>query len=226
MSGADAPRGSENGNRYSPTGREVLTGVTRQLIDVTAPRPEQVDIRDIALSLSQQMRFTGHCTLRPTIAQHSLAAERIHQRRLGIVGHAVHDHDVPLLVAGCRAVLMHDASEFIVSDLNGAVKKQLRAGPTVAERKYGPDVSEFDRLESLAERAIAVRYDCAIGDWGHAVHEADILACAYEMAWGGWCPDAHPPTWVGPVVYNCYNRTGGDGGYRAFLDRAAELGMA
>src|ERR1044071_4765295 len=73
-------RGSANGNRYSPHGRGILTGVTRQSIDITCPKVGQIDIRDIARSLARQERYTGHCPLRPTVARHSVAVAYIAAR--------------------------------------------------------------------------------------------------------------------------------------------------
>ncbi len=202
-----APRGSENGNRYSPSGLEVLTGVTRTMIDVTAPRAEQIDLRDIARSLARQQRFTGHCPLQPTVAEHSIAATLI-----AVELPALGETSVRRALA---AVFLHDAAEYLVSDLNGGVKKALR-------RKG--HYSRFDMLEDRATSAILQRFDLAPGAYGELVHEADILACAYEMAWLGWCPDAKPPEWVAPVVRDCYMRP--DGGESAFLRVAAELGLA
>ncbi len=220
-------RGSENGNRYSPSGREVLTrsGV---MIDVTAPRPDQIVLSDIAHSLAQQVRFTGHAPLRPTVAQHSLAVEWIAGElfaRQAPVDPLDRCDSVFEAERDCRReALMHDAPEFLVSDLNGAVKKQLRRARVV---------SEFDRLEDLAAEVVASRFDLT-HDWGAIVHEADCLACAYEMAWGGWCAEAKPPQWVrnSIAVQSAYGWVGGvnyvamdDGGESAFLARAEWLGI-
>lgn len=237
MSAAVVHRGSENGNRYSPSGREVLTrsGV---MIDVTAPRPDQIRLGDIAVSLAHQERFTGHCPLRPTVAQHSLAAEWIAGELFARREHLLDPLESVLLAEQrCRQeALMHDATEVLVSDLNGAVKKLLRPELRgVAARGSGRTHGEsrFDKLETLAERAIWARFGLT-SEWGAIVHEADVLACAYEMAWGGWCADAHPPRWVRDSVYvqACYGWRGGvnlgdmrDGGEAAFLARAEFLGI-
>ncbi len=230
-----AHRGSENGNRYSPSGREVLTrsGV---MIDVTAPRPDQIRLADIAVSLAAQVRFTGHCPLRPTVAQHSLAAEWIAGElfaRQAPVDPLDRCDSVFEAERDCRReALMHDAPEFLVSDLNGAVKKDIRPVDHLNPAAPGRQ-SRFDRLETLAAEAIASRFGLT-SDWGAIVHEADCLACAYEMAWGGWCADAHPPRWVRDslAVQGAYGWTGGvnygdrdDGGEAAFLARAEFLGI-
>lgn len=233
---AVAHRGSENGNRYSPSGREVLT-CSGLLIDVTAPRPDQIRLEDIAVSLAEQKRFTGHCPLRPTVAQHSLAVEWI--AGMLFQQHAPVDpldrlDDVYEAERDCRReALMHDAPEFLVSDLNGAVKKDIRPELRgVAARGSGRTHGEsrFDKLEALAQRAIWARYGLT-SDWGAIVHEADCLACAYEMAWGGWCADAHPPQWVldSLAVQRAYRDSSGyayiDGGAYRFEARAEDLGI-
>ncbi len=222
------PRGSEEGNRWSRTGREILTGVTRQLIDVTEPKPEQIDMRDIALSLSQQVRFTGHCPLRPSIAAHSLACEYIAGVLLAAdPWRALADHTAPR-----RAALMHDAAEYLVSDINGAVKREMRPelrGVAARNSARTHGTSKFDVLEALAQAAIVERYGCSVAGHEELIHGVDCLSCAYEMAWGGWCADARPPAWMGEAPHRMRLADIYAGGPRhhelLFLDRAHELGM-
>lgn len=215
------PRGSEEGNRYSPTGREILTGVTRTMIDVTAPRPEDIHIEDIAYSLAHQERFTGHCRLHPTIAQHSVACALIVQA--GVARKLLMPHlgygAAPS--AMLRATLMHDASEMIVSDLSGAMKQAMRG----RARKGVRVESWFDVYEGRAQRAIAKRYNCSDAGYEEIVHEADVLSCSYEMAWGGWCEDAKPPEWVVKLLDNSQTYRSADGGALDFLRCAEALGM-
>lgn len=224
-------RGSEFGNRYSPTGTEILTR-SGQMIDLLNPRPEQIRMSDIAYSLAGQRRFTAHCPLRPTIAEHSLAVEQIARKLL-----ADFDGCYPGVErcstwrALSRAALMHDAAEYLVGDATGAVKKLMRQLEAERVARVLPigypvdDESVFDQLEAGAQAAIVERFDCAATGWEEIIHEADCLACAYEMSDGGWCADAQPPEWVARsyALWFCYNH--GDGGVRAFLARAAELGM-
>lgn len=213
------PRGSENGNRYSPSGREILTGVTRTMIDVTAPRSSQIHVADIARSLARQQRFTGHCPLQPTIAQHSVAVALLlqHGGERGRIG-----PERPVTRAELAAGLMHDAAEMIVSDLNGAMKQALRGHARTGVRVE----SWFDVYEARAQRAITRRFDCDAAGYEAVVHEADVLSCAYEMAWGGWCVDAHPPEWVEELLDKARVYNSVDGGEQDFLRCAAALGMS
>ncbi|MDQ3091524.1 MAG: hypothetical protein M3R46_07680 [Actinomycetota bacterium] len=209
--GAHAPRGSEEGNRFSPTGVEMLT-VTKRMVPLDNPQPEHIDIRDIARALSAQVRFAGHCALQPTIAQHSLAVEWIAAELLGRtraqeVGDSLR-----------RAALMHDSAEAYVGDLIGAVKLLLRS------RKAG-EISEFDHLEARVMVAIEKRYDCApLPEHRALIHEADCLACAYEMAYAGWCPAAQPPVWVARSSYLATTYGSADGGAGAITYGSADAG--
>jgi 5'-deoxynucleotidase YfbR-like HD superfamily hydrolase len=219
-------RGSENGNRYSPTGKEVLTGVTRRLIDVTNPQPEDIDIRDIAQSLARQERFTGHCPLRPSVAAHSLAVEYIARQLLDAGGQACVNDQTDAL----RAALMHDAPEFLVSDLNGAVKQDIRPKLVGVAARASAAVrgrSRFDLLEDRAEAAIAARFGYDSEAHDALIHEADVLACAYEMAYDNWAPEAEPPAWMLAdvellLIYSQNEIVTAN----RFLERAAELGIA
>lgn len=71
------------------------------------PRPEEVDINDIAHSLAFQCRFNGHCNSFFSIAQHSVFVSKI----------------VPLEQA--LAGLLHDAPETYVGDIVSPLKKCL-----------------------------------------------------------------------------------------------------
>lgn len=77
-----------------------------------APRPDNIDIRDIAHSLSLQCRFNGHCQSFYSVADHSVRVAAV--------------LPPPLQLAG----LLHDAAEAYVGDLPRPVKQQL---PTFAD---------------------------------------------------------------------------------------------
>lgn len=55
-------RGSENGNRYSPTGIEELTR-SGEMISLLDPRPEQIHMKDIAAHLAAQLGMVDRMTV-------------------------------------------------------------------------------------------------------------------------------------------------------------------
>lgn len=68
------------------------------------PRPEEVDLRDIARGLSRQCRYAGHVAGFVSVAEHCVLVSQL----------------VPSLAA-----LMHDAAEAYLTDLPRAVKREL-----------------------------------------------------------------------------------------------------
>jgi len=83
---------------------QTYTGKAVHLLD---PKPEEIDIVDIAHSLAHQFRYNGH-TLKPiTVAEHCV-----------IVSYAVAPENA---LWG----LLHDAAEFAVGDLVGPLKRML-----------------------------------------------------------------------------------------------------
>jgi hypothetical protein len=205
-------RGSENGNRYSPTGTSILTW-SGQSVELTAPDPATIRIEDIAAGLAHQERFTGQCPLRPTIAQHSLAVRYIATELWARQSRRT------VLRALARAALMHDAAEAYVGDCSGAVKLMMRFN--------GAGLSTFDCIEGDLQSIINARYDCAPGDYADLVHEADCLACAYEMAYMLWEPTAKVPDWLrrSTALAPIYFPAAQDGGMISFILAASGLGM-
>lgn len=76
------------------------------------PRPEQVEIRDIAHALSLACRFNGHCLAFYSVAEHSVRVSRVVTER--------HPADDRLALWG----LLHDAAEAYVGDLPRPVKAE------------------------------------------------------------------------------------------------------
>ena len=68
------------------------------------PRPEDVDIRDIAHALSLICRFTGHVTYHYSVATHSIAVSELCKPHLALYG------------------LLHDAGEAYLTDIAHPIK--------------------------------------------------------------------------------------------------------
>jgi len=82
---------------------ETYTGKTFYFLD---PKPEQIDIRDIAHSLAYTCRYTGHSKRFYSVAEHSLF--------------------VSYLAADPLAGLLHDASEAYITDIASPIKPYLQ----------------------------------------------------------------------------------------------------
>lgn len=71
------------------------------------PRPEDIDIDDVAHALSQLCRFTGHTRWPYSVAQHSVEVSRIVPDHVALEG------------------LLHDAAEAYMADVARPVKRSL-----------------------------------------------------------------------------------------------------
>ena len=116
------------------------------------PRPEDIDILDIAAALSKQCRFGGHCDWHYSVAQHSI-----------YVSHQVPpEHQLP--------ALMHDATEAYCIDVPRPLKRALGGYAKIEERiwhaiatrfalplRLHPCIHEADEAVLLAEKAQVMR---------------------------------------------------------------------
>lgn len=107
---------------------ETYTGLA---FDILETRPEMIQIDDIAHSLSQANRFTGHCRFPYPVAQHS---------RLG-------SYLVPEEYA--LQFLLHDASEAYLGDMNRPLKHFTKAG------------EEYRIVEAKLQTMIYMRFGCS-----------------------------------------------------------------
>ena len=124
--------------------------------DIERPRYGQVLAMDIAWSLAQLNRFTGHA-LRPySVAEHSLLVCEIAEREFGLDVH------------GLLAALMHDAHEAYCGDLHTPGKHVVGYGWAAFER----------RLQTNVTGAFALH--TAVGVHGANIKRADLLALATE----------------------------------------------
>lgn len=104
---------------------ETYSGIKFEFLD---PKPEQFNIVDIAHSLSMNCRFTGHCRMFYSVAEHSWNAARM---LFGL------PKEIQL------AALLHDASEAYITDIASPVKQHL------------PD---YINIEHNIERALFDKY--------------------------------------------------------------------
>lgn len=83
-----------------------MTTFTGQRFYPQDPRPEEVEILDIAQALSNQARYGGHCRFY-SVAEHSVLVSRMVPPHLALAG------------------LLHDASECYTNDLTRPMKRAL-----------------------------------------------------------------------------------------------------
>jgi hypothetical protein len=95
------------------------------------PRPEEIDIEDIAHALSNLCRFGGHVSEFYSVAQHSLIVSRLIEEKLGL----------PFAIYG----LLHDASEAYLIDVPRPIKHSL-------------DMQPYRDAENRMEKAICAKF--------------------------------------------------------------------
>ena len=124
-----------------------------------APRPEDIDIRDVAHALACINRFTGHCPEPYTVAQHSVLASNIVPPALAIAG------------------LLHDAAEAFMGDIARPWKGKLRVVGDGRNAETG-----FRAAEDYLLRAIfdALKVEWPNADGWKAIKEADTTLLVTE----------------------------------------------
>lgn len=153
---------------------------TGRVVDPLNLRPEQVNIVDIAHSLANQCRFTGHVREFYSVAQHSVLAVEFGKRKFP--------------ARTMLPVLMHDGSEAYCSDLARPVKHAAGLGD--AYRKVE------DAIQAVVAVAFGVPYP--FPKYVHQLDNAMLLReqqdlmprfrhiesdLVYDEPITGWSPD-------------------------------------
>lgn len=119
------------------------------------PRPEDIDIRDIAHSLAHLCRYNGHCLRFYSVAEHCVLMVR---GRRPILSDG-HDHSVTSVQ---RALLLHDAAEAYVADVPRPLKPflpgyaEIEAGvQAVINARFGIDSSTHTVVKNNDEYMLA-----------------------------------------------------------------------
>jgi uncharacterized protein len=118
---------ADTGNETNATGHWIIT-FTGARIEPMSPDPQDIHVEDIAHSLANQCRFTGHVSSFYSTAQHCVLGSYL-----------VPDEDR-------LAFLLHDASEAYISDIASPVKNHPDFG------------AYYGIAEERLERAIAERF--------------------------------------------------------------------
>lgn len=144
----------------------------------SAPRPEDVDVADIAHALSLQCRFNGHCAAFYSVAEHCVRVSRL----------------LSELYPGRRDLalwgLLHDAAEAYVADLPRPVKAMMPG---------------FREMEDRVLRVVVARYGLPWPMPAEVCEADDALLVTECRDLMGPCPapwetDAEPlPTKIEPA---------------------------
>jgi hypothetical protein len=136
---------------------ETFTGKHFSLIN---PQPDQICIEDIAHALARICRFTGHCSRFYSVAAHSVWCADYAKWRERSRGDQF-------------AVLMHDAAEAYVGDINKPLKNLLgdaikeiegRVQHAIAE-KFGFEKVDYYREDMVALSTEASALMASGGEW-------------------------------------------------------------
>lgn len=112
---------------------------TGKAFDFLDPRPEMVDIVDIAHALARIGRYTGHCKHFYSVGRHSW-----------LCSYAVDDSDASGRAVAYRA-LLHDAAEAYIGDVTSPLKMLL------------PDYREIeDRVTAVVRKALGIVDDAEL----------------------------------------------------------------
>jgi uncharacterized protein len=129
-------------------------------IDLLDPKPEDIDIRDIARGLALKCRFGGQLAKPYTVAQHSVEVAWF----LMQTGRSN---------ATALAGLLHDAAEAYIEDMPSPVKRAMR-------RISAPHSSPYDELEARLSVAIGRRFNVDLHPMSQVVKDADAFIFAVE----------------------------------------------
>lgn len=144
----------------------LMRTFTGRVISIDDPRPEHVDIRDIAHHLASTNRYNGAVREPYSVAQHSV----------------IMSENVPREYA--LETLLHDSGETYLGDLIRAVKRWIDAHSNGA----------FSALEARWLAAIYEAFGVRSTKFSHSVvKRVDNRICLDEMAHGfaGWTQDEY-----------------------------------
>lgn len=135
---------------------KILTGTfTGRLIDLEKFSKEDIDLRDVSVSLARQNRYCGHTAIAWPVGKHLILCGMMYN-------HLYNDID-----RGHHALFIHDVSETWIQDIANPIKHNLM-------------LSKFDEIETHIDDVV---YDFfGLNDLRHAKHikQFDKIALLVE----------------------------------------------
>jgi hypothetical protein len=142
----------------------IMATVGGSYVDINAPDPRTIKIEDIAHSLGTLCRFSGHTWQFYSVAEHSVLAATLAERRCP---------DDP---GFCMLALLHDAHEAYLSDIPSPVKRRLF--------EAGLDDEKFRHvtgaLDCAIRNAVAPGLGSPAGAQEEELHRIDAILLATE----------------------------------------------
>lgn len=124
------------------------------------PRPEEIDILDIAVSCSRESRYAGHSREYYSVAQHCLYVAELVEYLFKYSGLRVGDspkNESLVMYETVLYFLLHDASEGYLRDMPGPIKKYLKDYQTLERVNQSAIYSKFN-VSHLALTTYVVPY--------------------------------------------------------------------
>jgi 5'-deoxynucleotidase YfbR-like HD superfamily hydrolase len=169
----------------------VIETYSGKLISLLDPQPEDIDIKDIAISLARICRFNGHCNHFYSVATHSVYTACVVDEHLG---------DLMTIYAA----LLHDAGEAYYGDVTTPVKRLLGPAWKELNERFDRVIADKFGIVWTEERKRVVKY----ADQVAGSSEARDLMCSEGSHWLVRA-EPHPlPIQPAPPA----------GGYHAFMD--------
>jgi hypothetical protein len=137
------PQAITNEDRRQGDWMQTFTGKMFYPID---PRPEDIDIEDIAHALAHLCRFAGHCINFYSVAEHSVrVAREVEARLYGYDPKVSYGADVYTKATVALQALLHDATEAYLIDVPRPLKR-------------APGMEAYRTYEKNLERMIMTRF--------------------------------------------------------------------
>lgn len=146
-------------------------------LDTANPRPEDIQIEDIAHSLSLTCRYGGHCKVFYSVAEHCVAVSRVVPREHQLWG------------------LLHDAAEAYVRDIPSPLKPLLPGYEEVENKvmraiciRFGLPLEMPSIIRVADKRVLMAEQPIFMGkqvfDWGYREEpaEVDLLGLDHILA--------------------------------------------
>lgn len=129
-------------------------------LDIVDPSPLDIEIEDIALGLARIARWNGQ-----TVGAHGISVAQHCVVVVSLMRGAKSPPSRPMLLAG----LLHDAPEYVVSDIVSPFKRIIG--------------DAYSQVEAAVERAVHLRFGLPAdlpASWRGAIKRADMLAAYAE----------------------------------------------